>query len=79
MLTAVYNAAMHSPNLTEEQLRRLHGAIEPKWRYFYLLRCRMDQKHFPSTDPLYVLVGETIERLEAMQAKILELKEKAIF
>jgi len=38
----------------------------------------MDQKHFPSTDPIYRLTAETVERLEAMLAELSKLEGESI-
>ena len=57
---------MDSGSFTDEQLERLSHAVRKKHRYFEQLCGRMNQRHFPQSDPVKCeaeKVRESLKRL----------------
>jgi hypothetical protein len=59
-----YTARMDSTQLSRQQLDALTLRLAPALQYLQRLDARMQQCHFPASDPLAMSVSETIGRLQ---------------
>jgi hypothetical protein len=61
---------MDSSQLSRKQLDALSFKLAPMLNYLHLLEARLQQCHFPSSDPIAIGTRETIEKLQQLMEAI---------